>query len=388
MKLFALEETVHDIVENDVAIEDSIDTTDIYEEEHTISSSLDNISESLEDYSTLTSIKNHISNNTLDYASASITKIATESICNRLGVDKVQYLYCLENYKSSIAKTDTTKLALEEIKDKLQAIGKKIADAIRAIFDKLKMFWYKVTDVFERKLKALKSLESSIKELKGSPRDKTFIGSNRLKSLFNVSEANLDTFMTYTKTYTELSNFSINITSFLIGVDLDKIKNIPNETKEFELLGGKTLSYGIRHDTDNKEDVNDSANHSYIPNVTIKDTVEGSENVEVIQLNVLTTSDMKTLISATTKMLKEVNKVTDKFNAVNTSIQSRLKTLDSLIAKGKDDQEDNNDHAILKDFKSAVANLSKLLTPAIYSNALKLVDVNIEYVKQSMKMYK
>jgi len=393
MKLFAIEEIGSIELSNVIQ---PIELTENDEQAYSYNTAdIDIAEESLNQFIKLNEIKIFMSNNTLDNISIEGIRIATKSIlCNLGDTSNTDLFLANECFKHKTTILDSNKLALEDIIDKIKEKWIKIKDIIIAMFNKILVGWTNLIKVFPHRLETIEKLILAIKG-KNSPKEKTMVGKSAYAKAFIESDVNAALIKKFTDAHLEMTEFNLQTYNKWISffkesqVSADGIKNMESNIpkKEIDLVFGNKYIYSFDHIVDDKGETDES--HSFIPSIEIKKT--GLVPPETVTLNVLSGSEMKSILDSTKNLVNRTTGALTDMSKKKVEIDKAIDDLSKIITTKENKEKDtsNEDKAmdVLNNFKSAVTLLSKLSAPVLYSQNLKLIDLNIDYVKNSLAKY-
>lgn len=386
MKLFALEDGIAELLIPETSEETILEIQDTAEEANRVSNEADIVFENFNALVQMFEIGIFTKQHVLNPISVNALRIAIESICSNVGINgRIDQFYAIETFQSPTSVLAATKIATEGLADKLKDFWIKIKDMIIAIINKIYMSWVSITKTFTRKLNSLQDLEKVANKLVGTPKEKELIASSKYINAFNSGNIDVNVFLKTIHNHVELCDFSFNISGFFKSISIENIKKLPTEEKKFELAFGKTLAYTIVNE---KED--GSSNMFAKVDIIDREDVK----VEAAMLKTLSKSEIKLLISNCKTLIEKTSKINKTLDDIKNSIVKETTAIDQAISKKTDsDSEANvseleNNKDTLTMFKNSISTISKLLTPNIYSNNIKLVDLAEDYIKLSMKAYR
>ena len=108
----------------------------------------------------------------LDQAGAGVLDISLKHMYRRLGVKTVRVTPALESFGSIARRSETTKIAMEEVGEQIRKVWETIVAAIKKAIEWVKGFVKKLFDNVEAMVSRAKSLKESADRIEGEPKER------------------------------------------------------------------------------------------------------------------------------------------------------------------------------------------------------------------------
>lgn len=373
--VFAMEDAELDAVPTEVVpaaeLEVEQGTAEVVESAGEIDDINTAIEEAVEDAGTLSDIQDTMSDSVeegegLSEDAAEIAEVAVEAICVRLGIrNKSSTIPALESFGSKNSRLAATRIAIENVGEKLKTVWEAIKKAFATVWQKIKDFFarfFSNTEKVKKYAKELKDQAVAKKNFK-SKNAEIDIGS-AAKALQNKGKLNTDSILLVVGNHVALTS-NVNSGYEVIKSAVELVNNFAKNGKDFNMEeAAKSMEKlvdisikGINAEKSNDGDlkvvsIGPFYNNNYIDlkldekNVSLKVSMtEGSDGVDTTKIKAEGAADVPAVCDAVIKLMEMTEtykKNLSKIDAVNKAFVDAVQAAISLTDKLSDTTEENS----------------------------------------------
>jgi hypothetical protein len=394
-------EEAAEIEDLEMAIEDAMEDAD----------TLEDISKVMED-----SVE---SGEGLSPEAAEMAEIAVEAICNRLGIRNKKILPAMESFGSSSSRLAATRIALEATEETKKSLLDTVIEAFKRLGDIISDFFQRLMGGLPKVESVSKALGQKLEKFEDKNPKTKILDNPGLAKLFGSKSGPASAFTNVEKNLKFISEYQANLSTYsgdlmsefgqLESISFYKFKEKAEANKKFaesvvksaESLKSDDLTNGetgfvlldkklviTQDEVSNEGGVSD-------PKVIFEYEEKGSTGGKTLE--VLSASEMKTLLKAVDKTVADLKQIKSKGDPKKISakfidaINKAVKTTEKASKDSENKDQETADK--LKYLKNQARNVSQLTTSIgrvykdIPADAVRTCHTALKYIQLSMKQY-
>lgn len=327
------------------------------------------------------------------------TEIAVEAIFERLGIYSGTGIPALESFSTKAGRARNTRVAIEEISDKIKKVWEAVVNAFKRLVNYVKDFFGKMFDANKKMLSRVIALRGKAKQIKGVAKDK--VKGSGISNVIDVKEINSFKSSNISDSVKMATSILKNTSELVDGVKSQEafekarlvmgIYSRGSDAKAaasegmvwkvaFEIAGNKIIHLIPKSDASGKDAYEKAAKYSV--------KTEKSDKGDSGDVTPLTSEQIGKVLDGVEQTVKALMDQKSQIASVQSAMDSTIHTIQSIASSTSKDDEGGGDRSTkARSAVTALGNGAIKIITLVGAEVTRSSQAALTYVERSIDAY-